>query len=243
MRICAVIPTFNNDRTLSGVIDDVLRHIPAVIVVNDGSTDRTAEILDGYGNRIILISYPTNRGKGYALRKAFRYALCNGFTHAVAIDSDGQHFAGDIPGFLATVVRRPEALIIGNRNLSQENMPRKNTFANRFSNFWFTVQTTRRLADTQTGFRLYPLEKVGKMHLFTRRYETELEILVRSAWNGIPFVSIPVGVRYAPDRVTHFRPFADFARISMLNTIFCLLAIVYGYPKMLAASLGRYCQK
>ncbi|MDR1666945.1 MAG: glycosyltransferase family 2 protein [Bacteroidales bacterium] len=239
MKICAVIPTFNNDRTLSEVINGVLKHIAAVIVVNDGSTDRTADILEEYGERIRVISCPANRGKGYALRQAFRYALCKGFTHAIAIDSDGQHFADDIPNFLATAIRRPDALIIGNRNLSQENMPRKNTFANRFSNFWFTVQTARRLADTQTGFRLYPLEKIGKMHLFTRRYETELEILVRSAWNGIPFVPIAVGVHYAPDRVTHFRPFADFARISLLNTVFCLLAVVYGYPKMLAGRLAR----
>jgi glycosyltransferase involved in cell wall biosynthesis len=239
MRICAVIPTFNNDRTLSEVIDDVLGHVAAVIVVNDGSTDRTAAVLEKYGGRITVISYPVNRGKGYALRKAFRYALGKGFTHAIAIDSDGQHFAADIPNFLATAAERPDALIIGNRNLSQENMPRKNTFANRFSNFWFTLQTGRRLADTQTGFRLYPLEKTGKMRLFTRRYETELEILVRSAWNGIPFVPIAVNVRYTPDRVTHFRPFADFVRISLLNTVFCLLAVTYGYPKMLAGRLLR----
>ncbi|GHT24645.1 hypothetical protein FACS189430_09920 [Bacteroidia bacterium] len=238
MNICAIVPTYNNERTLSSVIDGVLRHIAAVIVVNDGSTDRTPSILAEYGNRIMTVSCPTNKGKGYALRKSFRYALSKGFTHAVTIDSDGQHFAEDIPSFLEAAAAHPQALIIGSRNLTQENMPEKNTFANRFSNFWFTAQTARRLPDTQTGYRLYPLLQMGSMRLCTTRYETELEILVRSAWRGIPLIPIPVSVHYAPDRITHFRPAWDFARISVLNTVFCLLAVVYGYPRMLVRYFG-----
>ncbi|MDR3093154.1 MAG: glycosyltransferase family 2 protein [Bacteroidales bacterium] len=233
MNICAIIPTYNNERTLSWVIDEVLCYIPSVIVVNDGSTDGTGSILAEYGNRIMTVSYLTNKGKGYALCKGFRYALSKGFTHAVTIDSDGQHFAENIPAFIEAAAARPQALVIGSRNLKQTNMPEKNTFANRFSNFWFTVQTAQRLPDTQTGYRLYPLLQMGRMRLCTTRYETELEILVRSAWRGIPLIPIPVRVHYALNRVTHFRPFWDFVRISLLNTVFCLLAVVYGYPRML----------
>jgi glycosyltransferase involved in cell wall biosynthesis len=238
MKICALIPTYNNERTLSAVIDDVLHYIPAVIVVNDGSTDCTDRILADYGNRITTISYWNNKGKGYALRKGFQYALSKGFTHAVTIDSDGQHFAADIPAFLEAGAAHPQALIIGSRNLTQENMPEKNTFANRFSNFWFTVQTAHCLPDTQTGYRLYPLLRMGRMRLCTTRYETELEILVRSAWRGIPLIPLPVRVHYAPDRVTHFRPAWDFMRISVLNTVFCFIALVYGYPRMLISRLN-----
>ncbi|MDR0815028.1 MAG: glycosyltransferase family 2 protein [Bacteroidales bacterium] len=243
MNICAIIPTYNNERTLAWVIDDVLRYIPAVIVVNDGSTDATDIILADYGDRIMTITCPTNKGKGYALRKGFKYALSKGFTHAVTIDSDGQHFAENIPAFVEAAAAHPQALIIGSRNLKQANMPEKNTFANRFSNFWFTVQTAHRLPDTQTGYRLYPLLQMGGMKICTTRYETELEILVRSAWRGIPLIPVPVRVRYAPNRVTHFRPTWDFMRISLLNTVFCLLAVVYGYPRMLVKRIVSSCYR
>ncbi|MCL2245800.1 MAG: glycosyltransferase family 2 protein, partial [Lentimicrobiaceae bacterium] len=145
---------------------------------------------------------------------------------------DGQHFASDILLFKKAVEKNPDALIVGNRNLTQENMPKKNSFANKFSNFWFALQTGTKLPDTQTGFRLYPLEKMGSLRPFTSRYEAELEILVRCAWRGIKLVSVPIQVYYAPEeeRVSHFRPGVDFFRISLLNTLFVVLALVYGYP-------------
>jgi len=234
-KICALIPTYNNGHTLGAVINDILRHIPSVVVVNDGATDDTATVLAQFEGRIMLVSYPQNRGKGYALKQGFAYAAAHGFEYAITLDSDGQHFSGDIPAFIEMAAKHPQTLIVGSRNLRQNNMPKKNTFANRFSNFWFTVQTAYRLPDTQTGYRMYPLLRMGNIRLFTTRYETELEILVRSAWRGIPIIAIPVRVHYATEgkRVSHFRPVADFGRISLLNTLFTLLAVVYGYPSML----------
>lgn len=121
-------------------------------------------------------------------------------------------------------------------------MPGGNTFANKFSNFWFTVQTFKRLPDTQTGYRLYPLHKLSGTRLITSRYEAELELLVFAAWRGVELVSVPVRVYYPPEgeRVTHFRPTADFARISVLNTVLCFLAVVYGWPRMLFQRLKRF---
>jgi hypothetical protein len=118
-------------------------------------------------------------------------------------------------------------------------MPRGNIFANKFSNFWFMVQTGKRLPDTQTGFRVYPLHKIGNMRLFTNRYEAELEMLVCSAWRNIPIVSQPINVYYPPinERISHFRGGKDFFRISVLNTILCVFAIIYGYPSMLIRKL------
>jgi hypothetical protein len=158
-----------------------------------------------------------------------------GFTHAVTMDADGQHLATDIATLVQTAGKHPEALIIGARKFDNPNMPRGNIFANNFSNFWFMVQTGKRLSDTQTGFRVYPLQKIGKMRLFTSRYEAELEMLVRSAWRGIPIVPQPVNVYYPPmdERLSHFRGGKDFFRISVLNTVLCFFAVVYGYPSML----------
>jgi len=240
-KISILIPTYNNDKTLSLLIDDLLERLYSVIVVNDGSTDNTHEILKNYQGKIDVVEYKKNRGKGYALSCGFDRAQQLGYTHAVTIDSDGQHFASDIPLFLKVANEKPEILAVGNRNLKQDNMPPKNTFANRFSNFWFTLQTARRLPDTQTGFRLYPLKKMKRLRPFTSRYEAELELLVRCAWRNIKIESIPIQVYYAPqsERVTHFRPVADFVRISLLNTVLTMLAFVYGYPSMAIRKLIR----
>jgi len=233
--ICVVIPTYNNENTLVAVIDLVLEYGFEVIVVNDGSTDHTNEILNQCRDKIKIISYDINRGKGFALKSGFNYAQQRGYKYTLTIDSDGQHYAGDIPLFVEAVEKYPNAMIVGNRNLAQDNMPKKNSFANRFSNFWFAVQTGQKLPDTQTGFRLYPLGRMKNIRPFTSRYEAELEILVRCAWRGIRIVSIPIRVYYAPDeeRVSHFRPGVDFLRISLLNTLFTILAVLYGYPVIL----------
>lgn len=238
-KVCAVMPTYNNGGTLRDVVERVLVYCPDVIVVNDGCTDNSTEILASFGRRITMVDYGKNRGKGYALKQGFQKAKSMGFQYALTIDSDGQHFPEDIPLFIEALEQHPEALIVGSRNLSQDNMPGGNTFANKFSNFWFRLQTGINLPDTQTGFRLYPLPKLP--HIFSARYEAELSLLVFSAWRGIELVPIKVNVFYpkAEERVTHFRPFWDFFRISVLNTILCFGAVFYGWPARLIRQLRR----
>ena len=235
IRLCVVIPTYNNEPFLAETLDSVSAYVATVIVVNDGSTDGTENVLQAYRSRIVTVSYRPNRGKGYALSRGFDKAEELGFTHAVTMDSDGQHLAKDLPRFVELSERQPNALIIGSRLLKQKNMPKGNTFANRFSNFWFFVQTGVRLPDTQTGFRLYPLAKMKGMRPLTSRYEAELELLVRLAWRRTQIIPVPVRVRYPEKgvRITHFRPWTDFFRISLLNTLFCFLAVIYGYPSKL----------
>ena len=237
-KICVVIPTYNNGGTLREVVERVLAYSTNVIVVNDGCTDDSKDILDSFGKRITVIDYGKNRGKGYALKQGFKKAKALGFDYALTLDSDGQHYPEDIPLFVKALEQHPGALIVGSRNLNQENMPGGNTFANKFSNFWFKVQTGLNLPDTQTGYRLYPLRQLPK--ILSSRYETELALLVFSAWRNIELVPIQINVLYPEDRVTHFRPFWDFFRISVLNTLLCLVAIVYGWPSRLIHKLfGR----
>lgn len=230
--ICAVIPTYNNGGTVADVVRGVIGQGLPVIVVDDGSTDDTAAKLEGLS--VTIIRHPRNRGKGRALKTGLEAARKFGFRYALTLDADGQHDPADIPALVAAAGKR--TLVVGSRNLTVEGMPAGNTFANRFSNFWFTVQTGRKLPDTQTGFRVYPLEDLPSLKLLTARYEAELTLLVFSAWKGLTLVPVPVRVYYPEDRVSHFRPFADFFRISVLNTILCVVALVYGYPRML---LGR----
>lgn len=232
---CILIPTYNNAGTIAGVVRRALDQGLSVIVVDDGSTDGTSAALAGL-DATVLRQDP-NRGKGIALRTGLRAARERGFRYAVTLDADGQHYPEDVPALLAA--GGPRTLVVGSRNLSADGMPSGNTFANKFSNFWFALQTLHRLPDTQTGFRLYPLESLPPLWLMTARYEAELTLLVFSAWRGLRLIPVPVRVAYPEDRVSHFRPLADFSRISLLNTGLCLLALVYGYPSMLLRKLFK----
>ena len=231
LNCCVIIPTYNNQQTLADVINSVLLYTTHIIVVNDGCTDHTASILNDFPE-IQVITYSPNQGKGIALQTGIAHAQKKGYRYAITIDSDGQHFATDIPIFLYKISQVPDALIIGARNLNQENMPRKNTFGNKFSNFWVFVTTGLSLPDTQSGFRLYPIRKMKGMRFFSSKYEFEVEVLVRLSWKGIPVKSVPVHVFYPEKdkRVSHFRPGKDFTRISILNTYLVILALLWYRP-------------
>jgi glycosyltransferase involved in cell wall biosynthesis len=229
---CVLIPTYNNAQTLAEVIASVAAFTQQIIVVNDGSTDNTTDILSQFPFLEVL-SYTPNRGKGNALKRGFRFALELGYRYAVTIDSDGQHYAHDLPAFLHKIEEVPGSLIIGARNMDQAHIPGKSSFGNRFSNFWFWVETGIRLPDTQSGYRLYPLEPMRSMKFFTRKYEFEIETPVRIAWKGVAVISVPVSVYYPPaeERITHFRPFKDFTRISILNTFLTFIALLWIHPR------------
>lgn len=230
-KICVLIPTYNNAGTLAAVVRDVMRYTDQIIVVNDGSTDETSKIIESLP--VISVKLQQNTGKGYALRRGFAKAVECGFEYAITIDSDGQHFADDLPAFLDALEHNRKAIIIGARNMDQAGVPGKSSFGNRFSNFWFWVETGHRMSDTQSGYRLYPVDALRGMVFFTRKYEFEIEVLVRAAWKGIGITEVPVKVFYAEKekRVSHFRPVRDFTRISILNTFLVLAAFLYIKPR------------
>lgn len=242
--VCAVIPTYQNAKTLLKVVADVHRVVDTVFVVDDGSNDGTAALLDkatGNERPEKVLTHPKNCGKGAALKTGLTYARQQGFRYAVTVDADGQHRADDIPALLKAVEEGPDALAIGSRGLQHENMPAKSTFANRFSNFWFALQTLQRLPDTQSGLRVYPLRHLHGLRWMSARYEAELTLLVFSAWAGVKLLPVPVSVYYPPrdQRVTHFRPGRDFTRISVLNTLLCFLMVVYGWPRIFCRQIAR----
>lgn len=228
LNCCILIPTYNNEKTLKKVIEGVLDYGDDVIVINDGSTDATTEILESFGEAITVIQHTRNRGKGKALRTGFKFAIDAGFRYALTIDSDGQHYPDDIPVFVNILKENPDALVMGARNMNQEGVPQKSSFGNKFSNFWYWVETGIKLPDTQTGFRVYPLKRLRYIPLWTTKFELEIEVIVKLAWLGAKVVTVPVRVKYDPEeRVTHFRPFRDFTRISILNTFLVLFALIF----------------
>lgn len=234
LKTCVIIPTYNNAKTLEAVISKTLEYCDEVMVVDDGCTDDTPSIISKFKS-LIVVTHPQNKGKGMALRNGFKKAVELGFENAITIDSDGQHYPEDFITFLNKVEEQPGSLIIGARNMAVDNVPGKSTFGNKFSNFWFWVETGIKLPDTQSGYRLYPVQRLKKIWLFTTKFELEIEVIVKAAWRGIPVISVPVKVYYAPqgERVTHFRPGKDFTRISFLNTYLVLLTALFWKPVML----------
>lgn len=235
---CIIVPTYNNCKTLARVLDSILQQTKHVIVVNDGSTDATIGILKNYPS-ITILTHEVNSGKGVALQNGFKKALELGFDYTITIDSDGQHYPEDIPIFLTEIQENGEALLIGSRNMTQENVPKKSSFGNKFSNFWFWFETGISLQDTQSGYRLYPLHKIP-IKFYTTKFEFEIEIIVRTAWKHVPIKNIPIRVLYDPsERVSHFRPFRDFSRISVLNTVLVTISLLYIKPLHQVQSLKK----
>ena len=213
---------------------DLKVYTNGIIIVNDGSTDDTENILQQHPE-LYHQTHSENKGKGSALRTAFKYAEELGFEYAITIDSDGQHYPDDLDVFLSELEKRktsdPPLLLVGDRNMGQDGIPGKSSNGNRFSNFWYLVVTGEELHDTQSGYRLYPIALINSLKLITWKFELEIEVIVKARWKGAEVRNIPIKVLYPEGRVTHFRPFWDIVRIVLLYMWFVLVSFLYIHPR------------
>ncbi len=234
LKCCILIPTYNNGQTLASVLQNLKFYTKNILVVNDGSTDKTQEILKQISD-INIHHFSENKGKGEALKQGFKIAQSLGYHYAISIDSDGQHYPDDLDVFLSELENKKsenEILLVGDRNMGQDGIPGKSTTGNKFSNFWFMVVTGIALNDTQSGYRLYPLKVVNNIKLYTKKFEFEIEIIVKAAWRKVHVKNIPIKVFYEQEnRVTHFRPFWDITRITLLYIWFVLVSFFYIHPR------------
>ena len=213
MKPCVLIPCYNHPATVGEVARGALAHCP-VIVVDDGSTIALPE-LPGCA----LLRLERNGGKAAALRAGFQRAAELGFTHAITMDADGQHFVEDLPQFLAMAREQPDVYAVGVRDFRAAGCPTHRRRSNAVSTFWFRVETGVRLRDTQCGFRCYPLALTQRLKIRSSRYAFELEFMVRASWVGTPIVAVPVKCTYEPQKVgqSHFHPVHDLAHITLMN--------------------------
>jgi uncharacterized protein (DUF2062 family) len=213
MKPCIVIPCYNHPTTVAAVVLSAQAHCP-VIVVDDGST-LPLPALPG----CTVLRLEKNSGKGAALFAGFKHAAELDYSHIITMDADGQHFAEDLPKFLAIAEAWPEALGVGVRDFYAAGCPTHRRRSNAVSTFWFRVETGVRLGDTQCGFRCYPAKLTQDLCLRSGRYAFELEFMVRASWVGTLIVPVPVRCTYAPDqiRLSHFRPVKDLAHITGMN--------------------------
>jgi predicted LPLAT superfamily acyltransferase/uncharacterized protein (DUF2062 family) len=248
LRTCVVIPCFDNGRTISEAVKDVVRETPfPVLVVDDGSENPVSNVLYSWevrqaleSGRVRVVRFDQNRGKGAALRFAIDELVRRGFTHMFTMDGDGQHYAREIMKLVEVAKTHPWDLIIGDRRLKTESVPEVSRFGRKFSNFWVSYETGLHIKDSQSGFRLYPLFALQMMRFWTRRYDFEIEVLIRLMWRGVHVREVEIDVHYPADRVTHFHKFWDNVRISVLNTILVSVSLfrTHRKPGELAAALG-----
>jgi glycosyltransferase involved in cell wall biosynthesis len=213
LRCAVVIPAYNHGRQLGDVLAKTLRFGFPVFVVDDGSTDSTPQILASF-SQATVIRHDKNMGKGASLLKGLSLALKIA-DYAITLDADGQHNPADIPSLVQAVQEGNRPLVIGKRSgMEHTNVPWTSRWGRRFSNFWVWASCGKWVSDSQSGFRLYPLPETLGLGARSRRFQFEVEVLVRAVWSGVPILEVPVQALYgaAEDRISHFRPWMDFWR-------------------------------
>jgi glycosyltransferase involved in cell wall biosynthesis len=212
-RCALVIPVYNHGASVGAVIQKSLALGFPVIVVDDGSTDDTARVLSAV-DAVCVVRHGFNRGKGAALRSGFRFAAAIA-DWAITLDADGQHHPEDARALLGAIPPDQRPIVVGRRTgMAPGRAPWASRFGRQFSNFWVRMAGGPDVADTQSGFRIYPLPETLALDVRARRYQYEIEVLVAARQAGIPVIERPVRVQYTPPggRVSHYRPLMDFLR-------------------------------
>lgn len=250
LRVCVVVPTFDNPRTISSVVKDIVSKTDfPVLIVDDGSETPVTNVLYSWEvrealeqGRVKVARFEENRGKGAALQFAIERLIAEGYTHMFSVDGDGQHLAREIPKLVEVAKSNPWDLVIGNRRLKSKNVPQISKFGRKFSNFWVQYQTGLQIRDSQSGFRLYPLFPMQTMKFATVKYDFEIEVLIRLMWRGVHVREVDIDVLYpeGSERVSHFHKFKDNARISALNTALVVISLLRSHrsPAQLALAAG-----
>ncbi len=224
-----VVPLYNHLKTLPTVINDIKKYFTDILIVDDGSTDNSKEVLSGLN--INYITHKKNQGKGQAVLTAVKYAKEKNFTHILTIDADGQHYAKDLYKLSKIAEQTVNSIVIGKRNFDTDNVPASSKFGRKFSSFWARVQTGKKIVDIQSGLRVYPLIIFDCLKFLDKRYSFEVEVIIKSVWAGFSVIEEDVDVKYyrAQDRVSHFNFITDNFRLSILNTKLTIRAMI-PYP-------------
>ena len=226
--IWCVVPVFNNKDTVKSVVLECSKYLSNIVVIDDGSTDININSLF-FDTKIVVLNHKKNLGKGKAILTAVEYIKQNNGLWVITIDADAQHFPSDIEKFLLAI-EDTNTIIIGSRNFSFENIPKRSCFGRKFSNFWIKLETGIDIDDTQSGFRLYPVTLFSNIQLKGKKYDFEVEVLVKAIWYGVKVKVIPIKVFYPEkreNRISHFRPFLDNARISYMHCKLILKRLIF----------------
>jgi len=213
--ICAIIPAFNAERTIAEVIRGVSRYLPLsqIVVVNDGSDDATENIARNEG--AIVLNNENNKGKGFSLKRGFKFAIDKNFSAVICLDADMQHNPADIPKFLECFKRNDADLILGSRIHDLKDMPLDRQFSNQTTSLLISLLTGVRVRDSQSGYRLIKTSVLKKIVLHSNRYETESELLVKALKSGFRVAHVPIKTIYnqAPSHIHRLRDTIRFLKV------------------------------
>ncbi|MFH0856206.1 MAG: glycosyltransferase family 2 protein [Candidatus Omnitrophota bacterium] len=209
MKICVIIPAFNESREIAGLIKEIKENNPDVLVVDDGSVDSTGELALSSG--AVVLRNPVNQGKGACLRKAFRYALEKDFDAVIIMDGDGQHLPEDLPNFISLAAHSDVDILVGNRMNQTKEMPIVRIATNRFMSWIISILSKQKIPDTQCGFRLIKRRALEKLDLKTVKFETETEILIKASGLGFKIGSVPIKTVYRGQK-SQINPIVDTFR-------------------------------
>jgi len=213
-----VIPAYDEARTIRRLTLEALALCPRVVVVNDASRDETVAELQGLP--AVVLSHAVNRGKAASLRTAFTYALAHGAQCVISLDGDGQHDPRDAPSLLSAWRRHPEAIVIGSRIHDRAHFPVARYLANRVASFWISWAAGHPIADTQSGFRVYPravMQLASEGAVESGRFAFESEILIEAARRRVVTLAVAIPSCYPTQaRASHFRPVRDILEITVM---------------------------
>ncbi|MDD2927564.1 MAG: glycosyltransferase family 2 protein [Candidatus Omnitrophica bacterium] len=209
MKTCIIIPAHNESREIARLVKEIKGQSPDVLVIDDGSTDNTAEIASESG--AVVLRNQSNEGKGSCLRKGFAYALTHNFDAAVTMDGDGQHLPQDLKLFITSASVSESGILIGNRMLQTKNMPLVRLLTNRFMSWLISRLCKQDIPDTQCGFRLIKRQVLERIELKTAKFEIETEILLKASRSGFKIDSIPITTVYRGEK-SRINPLIDTLR-------------------------------
>lgn len=213
-----VIPAYNEAATIATVVEKALPYVGHLVVVNDGSTDATGDILAGLP--VTVLTHERNRGKAASLWHGLTHAISQGAARVLTLDGDDQHEPADIPLLLEAAERNPGRLIVGSRFHDPSVIPEGRRRSNRVANFWIGWASGQPIEDSQSGFRVYPAELIRRARVGTdpsRSFVFESEIIIEAARLGFAYLPVPIRVSYRPGaRASHFKPVMDIVQITRM---------------------------
>ena len=224
MRLCVLLPAFNEESTIRGLIKEIRLFVKDVIVVDDGSLDSTAKLANE--EKVYVISHKKRSGKGAALRSGFEYVLNNNFDAVITMDSDFQHDPSELSKFIRCAETSSSDIIIGNRMAEKKGMPLMRRLTNKIMSLILSVLIKQRIPDTQCGFRLIRKNVLQNIALTSMNFEIESEILLRAAQKKFKIESMPIKAIYL-GRKSHISPFLDTLRFMRFLT---KMTIETSYP-------------
>lgn len=206
-----LIPAYNESATIRSLIEGCLRYTDQILVVDDGSTDDTAAIVESLP--VTLIKHQQNAGKGGALRTGFHYWLEKSVIGVITLDADAQHDPNDLPRFFESIEKAPNDLLIGARSIDTQNAPKGRLVANKIADFFISWAAGKRVQDTQSGFRYYPaafLQQFLLQKKLPRRFAFEVSALIVALQKGCNVHYLSIRSCY-PDtaRKSHYLPAKD----------------------------------